>query len=426
MEGTCRELGWYLIIPFVAWLLTIALAPLLAPRFWEKNWRKAVLALPFALPILAYYIWIDCQAELLHTGEEYFSFITLLASLFIVSGGILLRGDLKGTPLVNASFLLIGGVLANFIGTTGASMVLIRPLLRINSTRTKNGHIPIFFIFVVSNIGGCLTPLGDPPLFLGYLEGVPFTWTFRLFPLWATALALILAVFYLYDSLKYRQELREGATQARVERGGKLALHGSFNFILLLGIMAAVFFNLPTPWRELVMLAMAAISYGCTPRELREENGFTFHPIVEVAVLFAGIFVTMTPALALLEARGGELGIREPWQFFWLTGGLSSFLDNAPTYLTYLSLAQGVTRDLGLPAQVVGVPALYLKAISAGAVFMGANTYIGNGPNFMVKAISEAAGYRMPSFFGYMAYSGLILLPLFALITVIFFVGAAP
>jgi Na+/H+ antiporter NhaD/arsenite permease-like protein len=418
MEGACRELGLYLIIPFVAWLLTIALAPLLTPHFWEKNWRKAVLGLPFALPVLVYYIRIGCQAELLHTGKEYFSFITLLASLFIVSGGILLKGNLMGTPLVNTTFLLVGGVLANLIGTTGASMVLIRPLLRINATRTKNGHIPIFFIFVVSNIGGCLTPLGDPPLFLGYLEGVPFTWTFRLFPLWVTALALILVVFYLYDSLKYRQEPKGEPTKAQ----GGLALRGSFNFILLGGIMAAAFFNLPTPWREVVMLTMAAISYAFTPQGLRKENEFTFHPIVEVAVLFAGIFVTMTPALAILKARGGELGIREPWQFFWLTGGLSSFLDNAPTYLTYLSLAQGVTRDLGLSAQVVGVPAIYLEAISAGAVFMGANTYIGNGPNFMVKSISEAAGYKMPSFFGYMAYSGLVLLPLFALITVIFFI----
>ncbi len=424
MESACRELDLYLLLPFVAWLLTIALAPLLAPHFWEKNWRKAVLSLPFALPILAYYSWQGCQAELLHTGEEYFSFITLLASLFVVSGGIFLQGDLEGRPLVNTAFLLIGGVLANLIGTTGASMVLIRPFLRINSKRKRNSHIPIFFIFAVSNIGGCLTPLGDPPLFLGYLEGVPFTWTLRLFPLWATALALILALFYLYDSHRYRQELQEGLARAGAQGG--LALRGSFNFILLVGIMAAVFFNLPTPWRELVMLAMAGISYAFTPRELRKENDFTFHPIIEVAVLFAGIFITMTPALAILEARGGELGITRPWQFFWLTGGLSSFLDNAPTYLTYLSLAQGVSRDLGLQAEVVGVPAIYLQAISAGAVFMGANTYIGNGPNFMVKSISEAAGYKMPSFFGYMAYSGLILLPLFALITVLFFSGAAP
>jgi Na+/H+ antiporter NhaD/arsenite permease-like protein len=425
MESVCKELGLYLILPFAAWLLTIALTPLLAPHFWEKNWRKAVLGLLFALPILGYYGWKGCQEDLLYTAKDYFSFITLLASLFVVSGGILLKGDIEAKPSTNALFLLIGGVLANLVGTTGASMVLIRPLLRINSERTRTWHIPIFFIFIVSNIGGCLTPLGDPPLFLGYLKGVPFTWTFRLFPLWATALALILTVFYIYDSIQYRREPPSALIRDETQLE-PITVSGTFNFLLLLGIMAAVLFNVPTPWRELIMIAMATVSYAFTPLELRKRNGFTFHPIVEVAVLFAAIFITMIPALSILRERGGELGITRPWQFFWLTGGLSSFLDNAPTYLTYLSLAQGVTQGLSLPAQIVGVPAIYLQAISAGAVFMGANTYIGNAPNFMVKSISEAAGYKMPSFFSYMVYSALILFPLFAIITLIFFTGAVP
>jgi len=439
-----RTLPFLSVVPFVGWLLTIAIAPLAAPKFWEKNGNKALLSFVFSMPILLFLIpkGSGYQAELLRTGFDYFSFIVLLASLFTVSGGILMTGDVRATPATNTLLLLIGSVLANLIGTTGASMVLIRPLLRINSERRRTGHMPVFFVFLVSNIGGSLTPLGDPPLFLGFLRGVPFFWTLQLWPVWATAVGLLLVVFYVYDSVQYRRE-PPSALAEDAERIEPIRISGCLNFLFLLGILGSVIVEEPLrraipaaraiPVKEILMIAIAVVSYLITPLDRRRKNGFTFHPIIEVAVLFAGIFVTMVPALLILQARGGELGITRPWQFFWLTGGLSSFLDNAPTYLTYASAASGLFQTsgdhldqlIGATAVVHGVTlhgADFLKAISCGAVFMGANTYIGNGPNFMVKSIADEAGYKMPTFFGYMLYSGLILIPLFLLITLIFFV----
>jgi len=348
-------------------------------------------------------------------AEEYVSFIVLLAALYVISGGILMRGDLLATPRVNSTFLAIGSVLASFIGTTGASMLLVRALLQTNRERTRVRHTVIFFIFLVSNIGGMLTPLGDPPLFLGYLQGVPFGWTFRLWPHWLLMVGVLLVTYFVWDTLLYTREplaaLRRD--RARVE---PLRVRGALNGLGLAGVVLAVAF-LGAPAREAVLVALAAASLWRTPREIRRANGFTASPIVEVAVVFFGIFLTMIPALELLRLRGGELGVRAPWQFFWATGALSSFLDNAPTYLTFLALGQG----LGLAREVVDVPHTILAAISVGAVAMGANSYIGNAPNFMVKSIAEEQGVRMPSFFGYMLYSGVVLLPLFAVVTLIFF-----
>jgi Na+/H+ antiporter NhaD/arsenite permease-like protein len=401
------------VLPFAGLLLSIALFPLFASRFWARHFGKVSLA--FGLPVAAWFL-IAAPGELWRTALEYVSFLVLLGSLFTISGGILLKGTIRGTPAVNCTFLGVGAVIANLLGTTGASMLLIRPLLRANEGREKRSHIIIFYIFVVANIGGLLTPIGDPPLFLGYLKGVPFFWTVgNLWPLWLGTAGMVIGVFYLLDRHAYRAE--GGGEHGRTPEGGgrePLSLEGSWNFLLLGVVIGAVF--LPTPWREGAMAAATGVSAWKTPEQIRKGNQFSYHPIKEVAILFAGIFATMIPALLILSARGGELGVVRPWHFFWAAGILSSFLDNAPTYLTFFSLAQGLSG----PADVVGISAPVLKAISAGSVFMGANSYIGNAPNFMVKAIAEASGVAMPSFFGYMMYSAAVLLPLFVLVTWIF------
>ena len=403
------------VVPFAGLLLSIALLPLFAPSLWARHYAKVCLA--FGVPVAGFFL-LRAPRELLHAALEYASFLLLLASLFTISGGILLRGTLRGSAGVNSAILAVGAALANVFGTTGASMLLIRPLLRANAGRHRASHVVIFFIFVVANIGGALTPIGDPPLFLGYLRGVPFFWTLRAMgPLWAVACALVIGVFYLVD--RRASALEAVADGDTVASGGEarvpLSIEGKINLPLLGVVIGAVF--LPTPWREMAMVAAAGVSVWKTPAKVREENEFTWYPIEEVAILFAGIFATMIPALLILKARGAELGVVSPAHFFWATGALSSFLDNAPTYLTFFSLAQGV----GGAQPVAGVSAPLLQAIGAGAVFMGANSYIGNAPNFMVKAIAEEAGVRMPSFFGYMAWSCGILLPIFALLTLIFF-----
>jgi Na+/H+ antiporter NhaD/arsenite permease-like protein len=404
----------FTVAPFVAMLLAIAVFPLWVPHWWESNRNKLVVSLFLGLPILALYA-ARRPGALLTMAEEYVSFIVLLAGLFVISGGVLLRGDLVATPLTNTVFLALGSVLASFIGTTGASMLLIRPVLQTNRERAHVRHTVLFFIFLVSNIGGMLTPLGDPPLFLGYLQGVPFTWTFRLWTHWGFQVAVLLALYFVWDT---REFTRESITALRRDRAEvePLRLRGAVN-IVGLGLVVLAVALLHAPWREAAIVALGALSLWRTPRAVRRANGFTTYPIVEVAVLFAGIFLTMMPALELLRLRGGELGVREPWQFFWASGMLSSFLDNAPTYLAFLALGQG----LGLAREVVGVPHAILAAISVGSVSMGANSYIGNAPNFMVKSIAEEQGVKMPSFFGYMLYSGGILLPLFVVVTLVFF-----
>jgi len=438
------------VIPFAAYLLAIAVVPLFAHHFWESNRNKLVVAVFASVPVLVYLLAIEPQHGLhwlLHSLKEYVAFIVLLGALFVISGGVYLRGSLAGTPLVNTGVLALGGLLASFIGTTGASMLLIRPLLRANSARERKVHIVVFFIFVVSNGGGMLTPLGDPPLFLGFLRGVPFLWTFRLFWPWLLVNAALLVIFNVLDQIVLAREERErpGAQLEEVQQVVEpLRIEGGLNFLWLAGVLLVIFSigsfgkSLISPDEDVLtfhqvvgMLLMAALSLATTRRETRVANGFSWEPIVEVAVVFIGIFVTMIPALKLLEARGGELGVASAWQFFWATGLLSSFLDNAPTYLTFASLAVGVVNEAnpgaGLSADALGgllahpEGVLYLTAISCGAVFMGANTYIGNGPNFMVKSIAESAGVRMPGFLGYMAWSCLVLLPLFAGVTLVFF-----
>jgi Na+/H+ antiporter NhaD/arsenite permease-like protein len=404
------------VLPFASLLLGIAVIPLVAPHFWESNRNKLIISVVLGIPVLLLYVRHDPTA-IVDTAGEYVSFMVLLASLFVISGGVLMDGDLEATPLVNTTFLGIGALIASFIGTTGASMLLIRPLLHTNSERRHVVHTVIFFIFLVSNVGGCLTPLGDPPLFLGYLQGVPFTWTFRLAPEWLFTTAVLLIVYFFWD---VRAHGKEQPTRLRADRTTvePISVRGKENLILLGGIVAAAAF-LGSPWREAAMIGLSIVSYLRTSHELRTANHFSFHPILEVAVIFLGVFATMIPALDILRVRGGQLGVHAPWHFFWATGALSSFLDNAPTYLTFLALGQGQH----FTPEVVGVSHQILKAVSLGAVFMGANTYIGNSPNFMVRSIAESRGVRMPGFLGYMLYSGTILLPVFVLVTFVFFRG---
>jgi Na+/H+ antiporter NhaD/arsenite permease-like protein len=416
-------------LPFVGMVLAIAILPLLFERWWQSNLNKAIVAVALGSPVALFFAVRDA-ARLGHTTLEYGAFVCLLGVLFIISGGIHVRGGPAGTPLSNTVTLAIGAVIANAIGTTGASMLLIRPLLRANEHRRHRAHVVIFFIFIVSNIGGCLTPLGDPPLFLGFLRGVPFEWTLRLWPEWLFTAGALLVIFNLLDQYQFnREELAyKESLMDLVQPERPIEIEGKVNFLLLLCVVIAVFVGgrfvypqfgdtVAKTYQIAAAAVFSVISLLVTPRRVRYENRFTWHPIVEVAVLFAGIFATMIPALLLLEQRGAELGVSQPWQYFWATGGLSSFLDNAPTYLTFWSLAQY------LPNEVAGTTHRVLAAISCGAVFMGANTYIGNGPNFMVRSIAEQSGVRMPSFFGYMAWAAAILLPLFICVTLIFFRG---
>jgi Na+/H+ antiporter NhaD/arsenite permease-like protein len=435
-------------LPFVAYLLTIAIAPLAGPHFWERNRNKLTLGLIASLPVVLYLASIGHPGMewLHHALREYLAFIALLGSLFVIAGGVHLRGALAGTPLVNTAVLAIGALLASFIGTTGASMLLIRPLLRANESRQRKVHLVVFFIFIVSNGAGMLTPLGDPPLFLGFLRGVPFLWTFKLIGPWALVNGTLLVLFSVLDQRVLEREERErpgSQLEEATDIEEPLRIDGAVNFLWLAGVIGVIYgmgrFGRQISGSEDVrallqiggMAAMALLSLVTTAKASRSANQFAWGPILEVAAIFLGIFVTMVPALKLLEVRGAALGVTEPWQYFWATGLLSSLLDNAPTYLTFASLAVGAVNDLdpsaGLSADHLGglvhhpLGAAFLMAISCGAVFMGANTYIGNGPNFMVKAIAETSGVPMPSFFRYMLWSGLILLPLFLIVTLIFF-----
>ncbi|MBX7059540.1 MAG: sodium:proton antiporter [Leptospirales bacterium] len=432
------ELPYWSVTPFVLILLAIAVLPIASrttAHWWESNRNKLILALSLGAVAFAVLIAYGYWHNIYHTLVfEYVPFIILLGSLYYISGGIVLRGDIEATPVNNLLFLIIGAALASFIGTTGASMLLIRPLLKTNSERKHVVHTVVFFIFLVSNIGGSLTPLGDPPLFLGYLRGVPFTWTFSLFPDMLAAAAILLTVYFIWDVLAHRQETKRDIKRDETQIK-PISLAGQVNFIWLLGVVLAVAFlnqnfipaikDIPALGflRELTLISMVVLSRFTTHKKLREENKFTLHPIEEVAFLFIGIFICMIPALVLLESHGKELGITEPWQFFWATGAFSSVLDNAPTYLTFLSLAQGYT-GLGSVQEILANPQAeaLLKAISVGAVFMGANTYIGNAPNFMVKSVAEEAKVKMPSFAGYLLYSGGILIPTFLLLTFLFFI----
>jgi Na+/H+ antiporter NhaD/arsenite permease-like protein len=434
-----------MLLPFPLLLLSIATIPLVNSHFWER--RYPLISLGLGAVAVFYYIFIlENGPRMILTGIEYFSFICLIGSLFVVSGGIHINIKGRSTPLANVVILMIGAIISNLLGTTGASMVLIRPFIRMNKYRISGYHI-VFFIFIVSNIGGLLTPIGDPPLFLGYLKGVPFFWiTSRTIHIWAIVNILVLFVFYVIDRRNFNklpqmmeQEIEEEGEQARVS--------GLVNLVFIAVILVSVF--LSTPLRELIMITASVASYVTTRREVHEQNHFTFTPIKEVAILFAGIFATMVPVLDWLQLNAGLLGMTKPGQFYWASGILSSFLDNAPTYLTFLSTAcglhglsvdniQNIHALLGLiPAEslshlqtLVSNPVShldsnswkYVQAISVGAVLFGANTYIGNGPNFMVKSIAEHAQVKVPSFFGYMIkYSIPVLVPIFTIMWVLFF-----
>jgi Na+/H+ antiporter NhaD/arsenite permease-like protein len=441
------DLPLWSVLPFAILLLSIAVLPLTAEHWWHHNGNKALIAAILAIPVALYFLaaWGEAgRHDLGHKLAEYASFIILLGALYSISGGIYVQGSLSGTPLANTGMLALGAVLASIIGTTGASVLLIRPLIRANKSRLAKAHIVVFFIFIVSNCGGLLTPLGDPPLFLGFLKGVPFFWTMEhLWPEWLAVNLALLFIFHIWDEIAVNREeqARAGSQLEELMRHEPLRVTGLVNFAFLAGVVATIYcsgqFHWPYGVQEGLMLLLAGLAYCCTPPANRAGNQFTFGPIIEVAVLFAGIFITMAPALLILNAWGegarpdlGPLALSQPWHFFWATGLLSGFLDNAPTYLTMAATACGMAGvDTGPEAGPYLLTFLQrapedhriLAAISCGAVFMGANTYIGNGPNFMVKAIAEENGVKMPSFFGYMAYSTTILIPIFIAITLAFF-----
>jgi Na+/H+ antiporter NhaD/arsenite permease-like protein len=465
----------WLILPFVVLLLGIAVMPLIRKHWWEKYY-PAVSVVLGAITVVYYVFFLKNPARMLHSGIEYFSFIVLIGSLFVVAGGVHIRLRGKSTPLTNVIFLGIGAVVSNFIGTTGASMIMIRPFLRVNRYRLRGFHV-VFFIFIISNMGGALTPIGDPPLFLGYLRGVPFFWVLgSVWHVWIVAIGLILLVFIIVDYLSFRkfESSQKGVPEAELHEEAEVS--GWANIFFLAVILVAVFIQSPPFLRELLMIIAATGSYVTTKNLIHRKNDFTFLPIKEVAILFLGIFATMVPALDWLELNASQIGIHSPGQFFWGTGVLSSTLDNAPTYLNFLSASIGLFVNQEIVLQVrhlvathgagiatiagnhaaeirntfatlmkyhsdmvasgnvpladiqvsylIGNHDIYLKAISVAAVFFGAMTYIGNGPNFMVKSIADHAGVKTPNFLDYiLRYSIPILIPILILVWLLFFRG---
>ena len=442
----------YLCIPFVGILLCIAVMPLVKPHWWESHqphvvalW-SALFIIPFALlhgAGGATEIVLECLVN------DYLTFIVLLFGLFCVSGNITMEGDFAGSPRVNILLLTIGTLLSSVIGTTGSSMLMVRPMIKMNSWRKHRTHIMVFFIFLVSNIGGCLTPIGDPPLLMGFSRGVPFFWSLKLFPLLLVNMAVLLFIFYWIDRKAYCKDIAKGRMPDINKPRTKVSIQGLHNLVFIVMIVAAVILSgilpdmpafqnaagevrgihiyghvtltFPAIIEIVIILLAAFLSFKTTNPEIRVKNHFTWGAIKEVAVLFLGIFITMQPALMILKSVGGSLGITEPMQMFWTTGLLSSFLDNTPTYLVFLTTAGAMNFTEGIMTTLGIVPVQMLLAISCGAVFMGANTYIGNAPNFMVKAISDENGIRMPSFFGYILWSLCVLVPVFLLDAFIFF-----
>ncbi len=467
------ELPLWSVIPFVGILLSIAIFPLVAEDFWHHHFGKvsAFWALLFAVPFVFGYGGAAVH-EILHVYFlEYFPFIILLWALYTISGGILIQGAPVGVPVNNLFLLVIGTALASWIGTTGAAMVLIRPLIRMNKYRKSKIHLIVFFIFLVANVGGSLTPLGDPPLFLGFLQGVEFFWTFQLMPQFLFVVSWLLLAFFIWDTYMFRKEgwhekmhlkeshfdapddmiddlvieeeveVEDAVTHKMKTKTYTMTIKGMFNFFILGGVIGAVLFSgkvhlgevtvlgIHMEWqnivRDVLLIGLGFLSLKLTPTPYREGNEFNWFPIMEVAKLFAGIFITIIPALTML--RAGENGalafivesVKNPVHYFWITGILSSFLDNAPTYLVFFNTILGQAGETVQWLMADG--GIFLKAISCGAVFFGAMTYIGNAPNFMVKSISEQSGIKMPSFFGYMRYSLLILIPLFVATTLVYF-----
>ena len=437
----------WLCIPFACLLLCIAIIPLVKGEWWEKYRPFAVIfwSLLFIIPFAVKYgAGTAAETVLECLVNDYLTFIVLLFGLFCVAGNITVEGSLVGSPRVNVILLGIGTLLSSWIGTTGASMLLVRPVIKMNSWRRNKAHIMVFFIFLISNMGGSLTPIGDPPLLMGFSRGVPFFWSIRFFPILLLNMIILLTVLYFLDKRAYRKDIAAGYMPEIKENEPLIRFEGLHNIIFIVIIVAAVILSgvLPdvpffqnaagevisipifgevklaiTSLIEVVMILLAAfLSFKTTNAEIRKKNHFTWGAIQEVAVLFIGIFITMQPALMILKSAGAELGLTHPSQMFWVTGALSSFLDNTPTSMGFVS---GLTTALGI------VPAKMLTAISCGAVFMGAITYIGNAPNFMVKSISDENGVKMPSFFGYIVWSLCCLVPVFLIDTLLFFIGGA-
>ena len=409
-----------LILPFALLLGAMVFAPACAPRWWEQHYSKLALGLGAVTAGIYFFILHD-TASLGHAAHEYFSFVALVGSLFVVSGGIHIGVKGESTPLKNVAFLFLGALLANVLGTTGAAMLLIRPWLRLNRARVAAHHVA-FFIFIVANVGGCLTPIGDPPLFLGFLQGVPFWWVAKnCWPMWAVAVGTLLAIFYVVDRIHFQRAPKTVFDTAQTQDSWKV--DGLANLFFLAVILGAVFVETPPFLREGLMLAAAAGSYFTTKKPVHAANGFNFHPAIEVAVLFAGIFATMIPALAWLDHNATSLLGQHPSPgvFYFGTGTLSALLDNAPTYLGFLSALSGVTGSEDMAALLNGHGA-HVIAISVGAVFFGAATYIGNGPNFMVKSIAEQSGVRTPTFVEFFwKFSLPFLLPVLVLVWWLFF-----
>lgn len=439
-------------IPFIGLLLCIAIFPLVKPEWWEKNQPIVVIfwSVLFLIPFAVAYGSGTAAEHLLEVIiGDYLTFIVLLFGLFCVAGNISLEGDLAGTPKVNVIMLLIGTLLASWIGTTGASMVMIRPLIRANKWRSRKVQVIVFFIFLVSNIGGCLTPVGDPPLLMGFMRGVPFFWTMRFIPILILNTAILLVIFFLLDNHAYKKDLAIGLKPEEKLEKTPIHIIGLHNVIFLVAIVGAVILSGVLPKMDafltpegtvrglhifgevtltypaiieiVIILAAAYLSFKTTNKQIRINNHFSWGAIHEVAVLFIGIFITMIPALLILKAKGAELGLDQPFQMFWMTGALSSFLDNTPTYLVFMTTAGALGETTGLVTSVGTIMPIMLEAISCGAVFMGANTYIGNAPNFMVRSIAEENDIKMPSFFGYMFWSLRYLIPVFVIDMLIFF-----
>ncbi len=451
-SGAKADVPIWLCIPFAGLLLCIAIMPLVKGEWWEAHQPLVValwiivLVIPFAV---LYGVGDTVETVLECTVNDYLTFIILLFGLFCVSGNITMEGDFAGSPKINVGLLAIGTLLASCIGTTGASMLMVRPVIKMNSWRRRKSHIMIFFIFMVSNMGGCLTPIGDPPLLMGFMRGVPFFWSLHLFPVLLFNMVILLFIFYHLDKRNYRKDIAEGRKPDISKPGTEFRIDGLHNIIFLIMIVAAVILSGVLPGMpafqdaagnvrgihifgevslsfpsliEIVLILLAAfLSFKTTKKEIRTRNHFTWGAIQEVAVLFIGIFITMQPALMLLKAVGPNLGLTEPAQMFWATGALSSFLDNTPTYLVFLTTAGTLGFTSGISTTLGTLPEKMLSAISCGAVFMGANTYIGNAPNFMVKSISDENGVNMPSFFGYMLWSVSILIPVFIIDMLVFF-----
>lgn len=437
------------MIPFGIMLLMIAIGPLVAEKFWEKNMNKLIVSLVLGVPTAVCLIIGGMMHELEHQLlYDYVPFIILLLALFVITGGIHLSGDIKAKPWINTTFLGVGWLLASIMGTTGAAMLLIRPVIATNQQRKYTTHTILFFIALVANCGGLLTPLGDPPLFMLFLRGASFSWFMHLAPEWAVTGLILLAIYFAMDTYFYRKE-EWTALSADAREKQPLRLQGNINFLYLIGVVLSVAFinegTIPQMgeedapiWlkflREIVLVSLLLLSLYTTTKSVRyEDNKFTWEPIIEVAVLFLGIFTTMTPALAYLKAHAADLGFTTPWQFYYATGLLSSFLDNTPTAVAFHGVASGLPESLAAAQAgivdgviegtsfVAGIPEVLLKAISLGAVMFGAMTYIGNGPNFMVKAIAEENNIKMPSFFGYMLkFSLIILLPVYIIVQLIF------